>query len=375
MHSIIKILRNPKIFSVTIIWLMILIVLGTLAQRDMGLFAAQQRYFSSYIIWLFGFVPAPGGRFVMTVILINLIIMLFANKNIWKIKKIGILIVHIGGLLLLIGGGITAKFSSEGQMVIEEGSFANYIIDYRDMELALINKSSSDYDEYTVIDQNLLYSRNVISPDNLNIDIEVIKFIENCKPIERVGIAGLAYKGILKNFTFNELEPAKEDNDNLPAIIFDIRNSGNSTDGTYGLILNQPVPQNIKIYDQDYEIKFRRKHTYLPFSIELIDFIKIDHPGTRMAKSYSSEINLIENNYSRRVLIQMNEPLRYSGFTFFQSSFIEGLDKDTTVLAVVKNYGRLFPYISSIIMSIGLLLHLLISLPKLFKKKIGVSVQ
>ena len=178
--------------------------------------------------------------------------------------------MHIGGLLLLIGGGITAKFSSEGQMVIEEGSFANYIIDYRDMELALVNKSSSDYDEYTVIDQNLLYSRNVISPDNLNIDIEVIKFIENCKPIERVGIAGLTYKGILKNFTFNELEPAKEDNDNLPAIIFDIRNSGNSTDGTYGLILNQPVPQNIKIYDQVYEIKFRRKHTYLPFSIELM---------------------------------------------------------------------------------------------------------
>ena len=82
MHPIIKILRNPKIFSVTIMWLMVLVVLGTLAQRDMGLFAAQQRYFSSYIIWLFGFVPAPGGRLVMTVVLINLIIMLFANKNI-----------------------------------------------------------------------------------------------------------------------------------------------------------------------------------------------------------------------------------------------------------------------------------------------------
>ena len=72
MQSIIKILRNPKIFSVTIVWLMILVILGTLAQRDMGLFAAQQRYFSSYIIWLFGFVPAPGGRFTMMVILINL---------------------------------------------------------------------------------------------------------------------------------------------------------------------------------------------------------------------------------------------------------------------------------------------------------------
>ena len=88
-----------------------------------------------------------------------------------------------------------------------------------------------------------------------------------------------------------------------------------------------------------------------------------------------TDINLIENNLPRRVLIQMNEPLRHSGYTFFQSSFIEGLDIDTTVLAVVKNYGRLFPYISSIIMSIGLLLHLLINLPKLFKKSIIGSVK
>jgi hypothetical protein len=65
----------------------------------------------------------------------------------------------------------------------------------------------------------------------------------------------------------------------------------------------------------------------------------------------------------------MNEPLRHSGYTFFQASFIEGLDKEATVLAVVKNYGRLFPYISSIIMSVGLLLHLLINLPKMIKSK------
>jgi len=35
----------------------------------------------------------------------------------------------------------------------------------------------------------------------------------------------------------------------------------------------------------------------------------------------------------------------------------------------VHNYGRLFPYISSIIMSIGLLLHMLVNLPALLKRK------
>ena len=56
----------------------------------------------------------------------------------------------------------------------------------------------------------------------------------------------------------------------------------------------------------------------------------------------------------------MNEPLRHYDYTFYQASFIEEGDKETTVLATVKNYGRMFPYISSIIMCIGILVHLLV---------------
>ena len=50
--QIIKILKTPKLFVFIIIWMMILVVLGTLAQKDMGLFSAQEKYFSS---WFFGF--------------------------------------------------------------------------------------------------------------------------------------------------------------------------------------------------------------------------------------------------------------------------------------------------------------------------------
>ena len=92
------------------------------------------------------------------------------------------------------------------------------------------------------------------------------------------------------------------------------------------------------------------------------------HPGTPVAKSYSSKINLIEDSIPRSVLIEMNKPLRHKGYTFFQASFIEGEAGEATVLAAVHNYGRLFPYISSIIMSIGLLLHMLTNLPSLLKK-------
>ena len=40
-------LSNPKIFVFTIIWMMFLVLIGTIAQRDIGLYQAQQQYFFS----------------------------------------------------------------------------------------------------------------------------------------------------------------------------------------------------------------------------------------------------------------------------------------------------------------------------------------
>ncbi len=349
---------------------MVLVVLGTLAQKDIGLYASQQKYFSANITWLGGIIPAPGGRITMVIMLVNLTFML-CKQNLWKIKKIGVLIMHIGALLLLIGGGLTAKFSSEGNMVIEEGAQSNHVDDYHDMELAVINTSNEALDEYTVFDQPILEKGNILSHENLNFNIEIISYLRNCEPLKRTAPAGIQYRGMLKNFILSELKPEKENNRNRPGITYRITNSGSSNDGIYGIFLEQSVTQTAVINNQNYEFIIRRKRTYLPFSIELLDFKKVLHPGTGIAKSYSSEVNLVENGIPRRVLIEMNEPLRHRGYTFFQSSFIEGPAGDTTVLAAVKNYGRLFPYISSIIMSIGLLLHLLINLPKPLRKNLG----
>ena len=69
--KLIKILRTPKLFVFTLIWMMFLVVIGTLAQRDMGLFAVQEKYFSSWVIW-FWYIPIPGARLTMVLMFINL---------------------------------------------------------------------------------------------------------------------------------------------------------------------------------------------------------------------------------------------------------------------------------------------------------------
>jgi len=369
MKQIIKRVSHPKIFVYTVIWLMVLTVLGTLAQRNIGLYASQQKYFSSYIIWLGDIIPAPGGRITMIIMLVNLASMLFKH-NIWKLKKAGIIIVHLGAVLLFIGSGVTAILSSEGNMVIDEGAQSNYVDDYHNMELAIINTSRENLDEYTVFDQPLLKKGNKLSHESLDFMIEIMEYYNNCKVQRRTEPADIQYKGMMKNFDLVELNLEKENTQNRSGIIYKIENSNLTNDGIYGLILGQSVTQTATINNQNFEFLFRKKRTYLPFSIELLDFKKVLHAGTGIAKSYSSEINLIENGIPRRVLIQMNEPLRHRGYTFFQSSFIEGPEGEATVLAAVKNYGRLFPYISSIVMSIGLFLHLLINLPKLLRKNI-----
>ena len=80
-NQIIKNISNPKIFVFIIIWLMILVVFGTIEQKDIGLFAAQEKYFFSIIIWFYN-LPLPGGLLTMSMLFINLCAFLF-KPNIW----------------------------------------------------------------------------------------------------------------------------------------------------------------------------------------------------------------------------------------------------------------------------------------------------
>ena len=368
-NKISKLISSPLIFSYTVLWLIVLVFFGTIAQKDIGLYASQMKYFSSYYFTILGFIPLPGGRLTVIIMTLNLFSSLF-KKSLWKLKKIGIIIVHIGGLLLLLGGGVTAYFSSEGNMVISEGDSSDHVNDYHTMELAFVNTSLEDSLEYTVFDSPILSVGNSIKYDNLGIEINIIDMIKNVRIENRISPSDSIYKGLLKDFVLLPKQPEKEATQNRPGIILKIGGTGQITDGIYGIFLGQRTPDRFTLNDQDFFTEFRRKRTYLPFAIQLTDFEKIMHPGTDIAKSYSSEVNLIENDNSRRILIKMNEPLRHRGYTFYQASFIDDLPRETTVLATVKNHGRLFPYISSIIMSIGLLIHLLISLPKTLEKRI-----
>ena len=105
-RELIRICSSPKLFVYSLVWLMVLVTVGTVAQKDIGLYASQQKYFSSYFFFI-GPLPLPGGRVVLALMLINLVSMMF-KQNLWKMKKIGVIVVHLGGIMLLVGAGLTA---------------------------------------------------------------------------------------------------------------------------------------------------------------------------------------------------------------------------------------------------------------------------
>ena len=102
-------LASPKIFFYALFWLMFLLTWGTIAQKDMGLYQSQLKFFSSWWLWI-GPIPTPGGRLTMTVITMNLFFKLFF-KSPFRKKSIGVIITHIGSMALLAGGVLTAYFS------------------------------------------------------------------------------------------------------------------------------------------------------------------------------------------------------------------------------------------------------------------------
>ena len=113
----------------------------------------------------------------------------------------------------------------------------------------------------------------------------------------------------------------------------------------------------------------RNRREYLPYTLTLQDFRHDVYPGTDIPKNFSSLVRLSNpsRHEDREVLIYMNQPLRYDGRAFYQASFGKG---DTlSILQVVENPGWLIPYISCVLVAVGLIVHFTVSLRKSSRKR------
>lgn len=373
LEEITKPFSSPKLVFYCLGWMMVILFLGTLDQKNIGLYQAQLKYFSSFTFLLYG-VPVPGGYLAMTVLFVGLATKLAFHTR-WNRNSLGVNITHFGGLLLLLGGFITAVFSREGNMALLEGQTSNAMVDYYNYEILIRDTTPVDHNLVTTFAHGWLKPGNVLKHERFPFPIEIVKVMENCEVQQRRegAPAPEGARGLFKNFDLIEAPSNKEAERNRMAVIFKVQKGDPAVDGVYAVFESMPIMQTFTVAGKKYEMELRKEETHLPFQIQLVKFKKETHPGTQIASAYSSRVKLLEGKITQDYTIQMNEPLRYKGYIFYQASFSEDPQLgETSVLAVVKNEGRNFPYISSLIMCFGLLLHLFLKIPQLIQRKTEV---
>ena len=114
----------------------------------------------------------------------------------------------------------------------------------------------------------------------------------------------------------------------------------------------------VRIFKEDkmYVLAYLNKTQDLGFSLKLLNFKITNYQGSNKAKSYESQVEMEDG---AQILISMNEPLKYRGWTFYQSSFIEPEEADdsyVSVLSVNRDPGRFLKYIGSALIVIGIIL-------------------
>ena len=341
--------------------LMLLTFLGTLAQVDRGLYAAQREYFGSLFLVhrLFGVfpLPLPGAYLLLALVFVNVLCggIVRVRKG-WK--QAGVLIAHVGILLLLAGGFVTFNYSLEGHLTLYEGEAANTFQSSRAWELAIVRAhADGSATEHIVPEKDFA---------DLGGD-KVRTFFAQGVPLE------ITASGYVRNARqdaegapLETLPEAEEPAENIPGVCVSVAAPGAETVHQAVLWGMSPTPWTVPLDRGEWTIQLRRQTWPLPFTLRLDTFTRELHPGTRIPKVFLSEVTQIDGDSEQAFRIAMNEPLRQGGYIFYQASWgppdAGPNDPLFSSLAVARNPADPIPLYASTVICFGLLVQFLLKL-------------
>jgi hypothetical protein len=359
----VKPLTSLKLTVFCLACAMILVFVGTLDQVNIGVYEAENRYFKSFFLYftLPGSVLRipwfPGGYLVGGLLLLNLIAAHLARFR-FSWKKAGILVLHSGVILLLLGQLFTSLFQVESQLRLNQGETKNYSVSYYHDELAVIDTSSPDFDQVFSIPDSQLYKGHKVRLPVDSLEVDINEYFTNSvlvapdrlpssnDPHLQIGPMAVSVR---RERTY------KEDERNLPSAAVSVWNGGSKV-GSWNLTAGFARPAEFQAGGKNYQIVLRPKRLYKPFAIQLVQFSHDRYAGTDIPKNFSSRVRLLDPSHheDRETLIYMNNPLRYEGMSFYQSGFDN--NDTTTILQVVQNPSWLIPYISCALIALGMLI-------------------
>ena len=369
MKNLLKFLGSLQFAVINLGLLFVVTVLGTFAQVKLGIYHATELYFGSLFVYatILGLkIPVlPGGFLIGILMTLNLIIT-HQKRIVFSQKKIGIWLIHIGVILLLLGSGLTHLLAVETQLKFQEGESINYSYHPREVELVVIEDLKNGNDKVISFTQSQLLENKTLKHPDLPFTLIILDAYLNSELYFDENISQ-ATQGFGKEIYTKYRKKETEDNKrNITSAYINIQDKTNQSYGTWLLSSAFKYTQYLKIENKTYRLEIRQKRAYTPFYITLDKFTHKRYPGTEIPHHYESKIHITTPGQKTiyQDKIYMNHPLRYEGKTYYQASYSEEKNTTNSILQVVQNPSWLMPYISCLIISLGLLIHFGIMLLK-----------
>jgi len=260
-------------------------------------------------------------------------------------------VTHVGILLFFVSAFVALHGVEESYLTLREGQASNVSSSYHDWELS-VWKGGGARKNVAAYDTKHFKAGDLLDFERLGFSLDVEKYYPN-STLQAVSLDKQSGQGV--NVVLNPLKVDKEPSKNIPGGMFWVRSASTDEDAEILLFGGEDRPTQIRVGEEEINIVFRRKRDVLPFTLKLLDFIMETHPGTSMARSYKSRVEIDSHGARREILISMNKPLRYKSYTLYQSSYqIDEAGNEYSTLAVVDNAGRLLPYIATFVTFGGL---------------------
>ncbi|MAI34808.1 MAG: cytochrome C biogenesis protein [Planctomycetaceae bacterium TMED240] len=305
-------------------------------------------------------------------------------------KQGGNVLLHLGVGLLMFGQFAFGDRQLEQRLSLIEGESSNTLVNLDLVELDLIAKGK-ERDEVIAIPGSRLRAAvetgEVISDEALPVDVRVVAFYENSN-LAKVEGENFATTGFgLETEAVRSRKSGGTDSDlNLASAYVDLidKQTGDSL-GVHlvSQLLSDRVMllgdgksedryDSVTINNTSYEIGLKFHREVKPYWVQLVDVRRVNYSGTDTPRDYSSFIRIVDEatGEDRRERVWMNNPLRYRGETFYQSSYTPlPSGKERTGIQVVQNSGWLIPYLACSITALGMLAHFFGTLTRFLKRR------
>lgn len=376
-------LAGFQLATVLFLLLLVLTWLATLEQIDAGLYPTLNKYFSWKSLFLVPEIDGvtqfngknlpiilPGGYYVCAVLLVNMILggIIRIRKG-WK--QSGNLISHFGIVFMLLGGGVAHHMEERGNMAVGEGEVSNAAEDYFEYVVEVREIKEGEDEKIHVIRGEYLKDlengrERIFDFNDLPFSLKISGYLKNAVPVNAFERAPSAGELVTDNYYLVEQDSEVNAEKNMAAVYAKVIFDDGQESSPFILAGASFHPFTVRDGERIFTVDMRKRLWTMPFTVALDTFTADFHPGTSRPAKFVSDIRRIENGQESEVKIQMNEPMRYEGFTFFQASYgppgAGPGDQMYSVFEVVKNPADKWPEYSLYIVAFGMLVTFLTKL-------------